>query len=70
MQLWDGPSEFYSRLDRVCGNAIPLDVTSTGNAMHVKFVSNMKVSQRGFKAKWISGEPYVCLEIHASMEET
>ncbi|KAK7485812.1 hypothetical protein BaRGS_00022912 [Batillaria attramentaria] len=66
VELRDGSDEFAPRLDRVCGDVIPLDVTSTGNVMFVTFISDIRTSQAGFSATWVS----LCEEIHRSFEGT
>ena len=53
-QFRDGPHVSDRRLNRLCGDVLPLDVTSTGNAMHVKFVTDLQNSRSGFRVSWIS----------------
>nr|KAG5698139.1 hypothetical protein BaRGS_001734 [Batillaria attramentaria] len=51
MMVWDGTGGF---LNRLCGDAIPLDETSTGNVMRLQFSSNMENAFKGFTASWTS----------------
>lgn len=51
----DGDRVSAPRLDRVCGDAIPHEVMSTGNSMLVRFVTDGEITYRGFKASWTSG---------------
>ncbi|KAK7092942.1 hypothetical protein V1264_008615 [Littorina saxatilis] len=62
LELREGPqsSRPNRRLDRLCGDALPFDVTSTDDVMSVTFVSNAQNSRSGFRANWTS----LCEETH------
>ena len=45
---YDGYSE------KLCGDSIPPSITSTGNSMTVKFVSDIDYDYDGFSAVWQS----------------
>ncbi|PVD35921.1 hypothetical protein C0Q70_02890 [Pomacea canaliculata] len=64
LEMRDGSSVYSPRLDRVCGDAIPQEVTSTGNIMLVRFVTDGEMTYRGFKASWTS----VCEETYRTTE--
>lgn len=52
----DGNNANAPVLYRVCGETIPQEVTSTGNTMFVRFVTDGEITDRGFKAFWKSGK--------------
>jgi hypothetical protein len=53
--MYAGDSKFNRRLDRVCGDSITFDTTSTGETMLVEFKTDMTNSFPGFLATWTSG---------------
>ncbi|BHF63132.1 Bone morphoproteintic protein 1 [Sparganum proliferum] len=48
LEVYDGPSESSSRLQKVCGSKIPAPFVSTTNVMTVKFVSDDLFNKKGF----------------------
>ncbi|XP_025082792.1 cubilin-like [Pomacea canaliculata] len=57
LEVRDGNNANAPVLYRVCGDTIPQEVTSTGNTMFVRFVTDGEITDRGFKAFWKSDVP-------------
>ncbi|KAH3692447.1 hypothetical protein DPMN_194288 [Dreissena polymorpha] len=39
-------------MGRYCGNSLPAPMTTSGNMLYVKFVSDSSVTRAGFRATW------------------
>ncbi|GCC24748.1 hypothetical protein chiPu_0003150 [Chiloscyllium punctatum] len=50
LELFDGETDKFAILGRLCGSIIPAPVVSTGNKMFLRFVSDASVQRKGFQA--------------------
>lgn len=55
VQVRDGSNENAPLIGRYCGNVMPAPLTTTGNVLYVKFVSDSSVTRAGFRATWVVG---------------
>jgi hypothetical protein len=55
-QIFDGTSESSPSLGKLCGPNTPSSITSSGNSMTVKFVTDSSATGRGFSASYTSGK--------------
>lgn len=51
-QIRDGNSEASNFVGRYCGTSIPPPITSSGNALWLKFKSDSYTTGTGFRARW------------------
>ncbi|XP_071787824.1 cubilin-like isoform X2 [Asterias amurensis] len=50
LQLHDGGDENSLIISKLCGTALPAEVSSTGNSMYLKFVTDGSIANYGFRA--------------------
>lgn len=59
LDVHDGASSSDKRLSRHCGTNVPSPIKSTTNKMHLRFVTDHSINDRGFKITWRSVTPPV-----------
>ncbi|BHF63125.1 Bone morphoproteintic protein 1 [Sparganum proliferum] len=52
LDIFDGSSALYPKLDELCGVELPKPIRSTGNTMTVRFVTDAGVQKQGFAARF------------------
>ena len=56
--IYDGPNDQSTQIEKLSGNLGSFDISSSGNSLFVKFVSDSGVSKGGFLASIHYGNPY------------
>ena len=52
LNIYDGPDDSSGQIGtKLCGKTSPIDINSTGNAMHILFHTNGQVEKAGFRMK-------------------
>ncbi|GFS02438.1 Tolloid-like protein 1, partial [Elysia marginata] len=52
LSVYDGTTQFSTRLAKYCGEGIPRTVTSRENSMFIFFRSDDRITSTGFRARW------------------
>ncbi|WAR06690.1 CUBN-like protein, partial [Mya arenaria] len=52
VEVRDGSNENGALMGRFCGDSMPVPMTTSGNVLYVKFVSDSSVTRAGFRATW------------------
>jgi hypothetical protein len=60
LYLYDGPDDSYPLLRAYTGNSIPASVTSVGNKVFVKFITNTSITKQGWQFDYESIFPVYC----------
>ena len=50
VEVRDGPDSNATLVGKFCHNVIPETITSTGNSLYVRFVSDVALEKTGFRA--------------------
>ena len=50
VEVRDGPDSNATLVGKWCNNVIPETITSTGNSLYVRFVSDTALARTGFRA--------------------
>ena len=52
LRIYDGTSTFAIRLRALCGSTMPYDVVSSGNTLHVTFLTNNRNTYSDFSLQY------------------